>query len=107
MTEQSEPFELAFEQVKALAQEFKENQGFYVSTDYSEAQARLDFVDKFLTSFGWDVSHNRQKNPWKQEVHVERNVDVDQLQKRADYAFFIDPNFRDVRCYVEAKKPGA
>ena len=52
---------------------------------------------------GWDVTHDFQKNPYEQEVKVER---TDGLSKRrADYAFRLAPNFRDVRFYVEAKKP--
>jgi hypothetical protein len=58
-----------------------------------------------LTGLGWDVAHNDQHNPFEQEVHVEQNVDMGHSQKRADYPFFVRPNFRDVRFYVEAKKP--
>ena len=47
--------------------------------------------------------HDFQKNPYEQEVKVER---ADKASKRrADYAFRLAPNFRDVRFYVEAKKP--
>ena len=37
-------------------------------------------------------------------MKVERGVAVSELRKRADYAF-LAPNFRDVRFFVEAKKP--
>jgi len=37
-------------------------------------------------------------------VKVERGVATSEFRKRADYAF-LAPNFRDVRFYVEAKKP--
>jgi type I restriction-modification system DNA methylase subunit len=97
----------AFDVVRDLAESFETHHAAYGSAGYSEAQARQDFIDKFLTALGWDVAHNYQKNPFEQEVHVERNVDVGLSQKRADYAFFVTPNFRDVRFYVEAKKPSA
>jgi hypothetical protein len=47
--------------------------------------------------------HDKEKNPYEQEVKVERNESSS--QRRADYAFSLSPNFRDVRFFVEAKKP--
>jgi hypothetical protein len=41
------------------------------STWYQEAQARHEFIDKFLMALGWDVNHETQKNPYEQEVKVE------------------------------------
>src|SRR3546814_7974487 len=69
--------------------------------------ARKDFIDPFLKALGWDVDHEREHNPYEQEVKVERGVSVGQAraQKRADYAFYLKPNFRDVRFFVVAKKP--
>lgn len=59
-----------------------------------------------LKALGWDVDHDRENNPYEQEVKVERGVrDAARAQKRADYAFYLKPNFRDVRFFVEAKKP--
>src|SRR5262249_55903449 len=49
--------------------------------------------------------HDRQKNPFEQEVKVERGVSVHGSQRRADYAFYVAPNFRDARLFAEAKKP--
>ena len=99
-------FDEAFERVKQLALVFKQNEKQYLSSYYSEAQARLDFIDKFWIALGWDVNHELQTNPYEQEVKVERGVQVHAARKRADYAF-LAPNFRDVRFYVEAKKPKA
>jgi hypothetical protein len=65
-------FEDAFERVKQLAADFKANEKFYLSPAYQEAEARRDFVDKFLLALGWDVNHDTQKNPYEQEVKVER-----------------------------------
>ena len=50
---------------------------------------RIDFIDKFFIALGWDVNHDEQKNPYEQEVKVERKVTVSAAQKRADYAFFL------------------
>jgi adenine-specific DNA-methyltransferase len=96
----------AFERVKQLVDIFRENEQRYPSPGYSEAQTRLDFIDKFWIALGWDVGHETQTDPYKQEVKVERGVAVSEMRKRADYAF-LAPNFRDVRFFVEAKKPHA
>lgn len=99
-------FDEAFERVKELGAIFKQNEQRYQSAGYSEAQARKDFIDKFWIALGWDVDHETQTDPYKQEVKVERGVAVSEMRKRADYAF-LAANFRDVRFFVEAKKPHA
>jgi len=96
-------FDKALAKVKGLMADFRANESFYQSAGFSEAQARKDFIDKFFIALGWDVNHDTQKNPYEQEVKVERNDSGS--QRRADYAFFLSPNFRDVRFFVEAKKP--
>jgi type I restriction-modification system DNA methylase subunit len=97
-------FDAAFERVKQLAADFKASEQFYLSPAYQEAEARRDFIDKFLLALGWDVNHDTQKNPYEQEVKVERK-EHGVSQRRADYAFYLAPNFRDVKFYIEAKKP--
>lgn len=97
-------FGAAHERVKELVRIFSQNETRYRSASYSEAQARLDFIDKFWIALGWDVNHELQTNPYKQEVKVERGVVTNEWRKRADYAFLAQ-NFRDVLFFVEAKKP--
>jgi adenine-specific DNA-methyltransferase len=67
-------FEAAFEQVKKLAQDFDSSRGYYLSPDYQESEVRKDFIDKFFIALGWDVNHETQKNPFQQEVKLERGV---------------------------------
>ncbi len=98
-------FEDAFAVVQSLAKDFKANEKHFLSPSYQESEARKDFIDKFLIALGWDVNHDWQKSPFEQEVKVERGVSMQGSQHRADYAFFIAPNFRDVRFFCEAKKP--
>jgi hypothetical protein len=98
-------FEEAFKRVQQLAADFKANERRYLSSNYQEAEVRKDFVDKFWMALGWDVNHDFQTNPYEQEVKVERGVSMAAGQRRADYAFYLKPNFRDVRFFVEAKKP--
>jgi adenine-specific DNA-methyltransferase len=99
--------ESALRSVARLVKDFKSHEDFYFSSDYSESELRTDFLDKLLTLLGWDVAHETQKDPFRQEVKVERNVRDGRSKRRADYAIYLAPNFRDVRLYVEAKKPSA
>lgn len=98
-------FESAFERVQKLAQDFDTGKDYYLSSSYQEPEVRKDFIDKLFIALGWDVNHEKQKNPFQQEVKVERGVTVGPSQRRADYAFYISPNFNDPRLFAEAKKP--
>ena len=97
-------FDEAFAAVQSLATDFDAQKDFYLSPKYQEAEVRKEFIDKFLIALGWDVNHDTQKNPYEQEVKIERK-EHGASQRRADYAFYITPNFRDVKYYIEAKKP--
>jgi hypothetical protein len=101
----NDSFDTALGQVRKLAQTFEANKIHYISSDYNESQVRMDFIDKFFIALGWDVNHVQQTNPYEQEVKVERGVETGGSQRRADFAFCLAPNFRDVRFFVEAKKP--
>jgi type I restriction-modification system DNA methylase subunit len=97
--------EQAYESVKKLVEDFGAHERDYLSPNYQESNVRQDFIDKFFTALGWDVTHERQKNPHEYEVQIEDRVSGSDTQQRADYAFFLAPNFRDPKFYVEAKKP--
>ena len=102
----SQLLEESFAAVQKLAADFLANQAHYLAPAYQESEVRKDFIDKFLIALGWDVNHDRQKNPFQQEVKVERGVVMaGAAQRRSDYAFYVAPNFHDVRFIVEAKKP--
>jgi adenine-specific DNA-methyltransferase len=96
--------EKAHERVCKLAATFRANEARYLSSSYQEAEARKDFIDKFFIALGWDVNHDKQTNPYEQEVKVERAVFASG-QRRADYSFHVAPNYRDALFFVEAKKP--
>jgi type I restriction-modification system DNA methylase subunit len=98
-------FENALKTITDLVNDFKANENHYLNPSYSEADVRNDFINKFFISLGWDVRHEEQKNPYEQEVRVEKPVQIAKAQKRADYSFAIAPNFRTVKFFVEAKKP--
>ncbi|MCX6161989.1 MAG: N-6 DNA methylase [Ignavibacteriae bacterium] len=97
--------ESAFNTIKELVEDFRQNEKRFLSPQYQEAEVRRDFIDKFFEALGWDVYHKSQKNPYEQEVKVEKGVSVGKAQKRADYAFYIAPEFRVPKFFTEAKKP--
>src|SRR5688572_26145433 len=95
----------AYREISSLVKDFKSGEKYYLSKEYQEAEVRKDFIDKFLMAFGWDVLHNEQKNPYEQEVKVEKGVSIAGAQKKADYSFALTPNYRDPKLFLEAKKP--
>ncbi len=98
-------FDNALEKIGMLVADFQCYESRYKSASYQESEARKDFIDKFWIALGWDVNHEKQTNPYEQEVKVEKSVAVGGNQRRADYAFYLKPHYRDVRFFVEAKKP--
>jgi len=95
----------AHKKICKLINEFEENEGFHLSPQYQEIDVRNDYISPFYHFLGWDVLHKEQKNPYKQEVQVEKSVTIGNSKKKADYAFHLEPNFRDPIFYIEAKKP--
>ena len=98
-------FDEAFAQVQKLVQDFQRNEAQFLAPAYNETAVREVFINRFWMALGWDVTHETQKNPHACEVSVEKNVNVEGRGKRADYSFAVAPNYRDVRFFVEAKKP--
>ena len=97
-------FEKALKTVTELVNDFRTNEEHYLKSSYSEADVRNDFINKFFIALGWDVRHETQKNPYEQEVRVEKPLQIAKAQKRADYSFSLAPDFRTVKFFVEAKK---
>jgi hypothetical protein len=97
--------EQAFIAITHLVNDFKANEKHFLSQSYSEADVRNDFINKFFIALGWDVRHEEQKNPYEQEVRVEKPLQIAKAQKRADYSFSLAPSYRTVKFFVESKKP--
>lgn len=100
-------FEECHKKVCEQVKHFEANLSHYKSKDYLEAQVRQDFLDPFFTYLGWDVSHKYQKSPYKQEVKIEKTQKQEGNggKKFADYAFYLDPDYKNPIFFVEAKKP--
>jgi adenine-specific DNA-methyltransferase len=100
---ENEAFEKAWVLAKRLSEDFLSNKAHYLSSDYQESEVRKDFIDKMFVALGWDVDHNIQLDPYRQEVKIEKSS----LRSRgkADYAFSLAPFFQRIRFFVEAKRP--
>ncbi len=99
--------QIAFQRTQELIIDFESGIKHYLSASYQEAEVRKEYIDKFYTYLGWDVNHDFQKNPFEQEVKIEKAQRQQGAlgQKRADYAFFLAPNYKQEQFFVEAKKP--
>src|SRR5699024_5801764 len=93
----------AKEQMAALVDEYQLQAGDLEASNsrYTEAEARGQFIDRFLTILGWDV-HNLAGQP-----QILRDVVLERISKsdvggRPDYRLRL--NGKD-RLPVEAKKP--
>jgi adenine-specific DNA-methyltransferase len=100
-------FEQAHATIKDLILNFQKNENHYLSPTYSEAEVRQEYIDPFFTALGWDVGSKINKNPHEREVVIEKTQSQEDSfsKKRADYAFYIAPNFKKEVFFVEAKKP--
>lgn len=90
-----------------LIENFEDGLDHYLSPKYQEQEVREDYINKFFIALGWDINHVVQRNPFAQEVKIEKaqRQQGGLGQKRADYAFFLAPDFKQPQFFVEAKKP--
>jgi type I restriction-modification system DNA methylase subunit len=85
-----------------LIERFERNRSAYRSTQYNEAQLRLEFLHPFFEALGWDMT-NRQgyAEAYKDVIH-EDAIRIGEAVKAPDYAFRIGGTRK---FFVEAKKP--
>lgn len=98
--------EEARQAMAVLAKQFKSEQQRLVApaNHYSESQARLDYIDKFLMILGWDVRNEDSKPQHRRDVVVEETISeaAGGALSRPDYTC---RDGRKPRLPVEAKKP--
>ncbi|GAB5493030.1 MAG: Eco57I restriction-modification methylase domain-containing protein [Phototrophicaceae bacterium] len=86
-------------EVQALVEKFTQDADRFRNPKYNETQVRIEFVDPLFRALGWDVENSLQV------VHEDRVSVVEGERKKVkhpDYGFRLG---RDVKFYVEAKKP--
>ncbi len=87
------------EKLGALISKFDKDKNHYLSKGYPEAQVRIDFLNPFFKSLGWDIENKAQKPPHERDVIVELSPET---TGRPDYNFRINGA---TKFFVEAKAP--
>lgn len=97
--------EESIEQLSKLINAYKKEYDIYRSPRYSEAQLRIDFLNPFLKSFGWDVDNEATKSQFLRDVIQEESIDVEDensiTKKNPDYTLRIQGTRK---LFIEAKK---
>ncbi len=86
--------------LEKLIAKFQAEKDYYLSGDYLEAQARIDFITPFFEALGWDVRNEAGLRHDEREVIVERGES--ETTGRPDYNFRISGQ---TKFFVEAKAP--
>lgn len=87
-------------ELENLINKFSKDYDYYKdSHKYNENNCRLEFIDKFFSILGWDISNEQCKSPQYREVITE-NYQAD--TGRPDYSMTLNGV---VKFHVEAKKP--
>ncbi|MCK4599539.1 N-6 DNA methylase [Candidatus Bipolaricaulota bacterium] len=89
--------------VKRLVERFHDNRDAYRSSDYNEAQVRLELINPLFKALGWDVYNEAGYAEAYKEVIHEDAIKVGGATKAPDYAFRIGGTRK---FFVEAKRPG-
>jgi type I restriction-modification system DNA methylase subunit len=82
-----------------LINRYKDNHEQYIKSNFNESECRIEFIDKLLELFGWDVQNNSGKKPQFKEVLVES---YEQDLGKPDYTMTLNGKST---FFVEAKKP--
>lgn len=85
--------------LEKLIRRFGSDRIHYLSKNYSEAQARVDFITPFFKALGWDVENEDGLAHHAREVVVEATEDAG---GRPDYTFRVSGQ---TKFFIEAKAP--
>lgn len=88
--------------VAKLAEQFRENEKFYLTKDFVESECRSKFIDPLLECLAWDVKNEKGARHDRQEVITEDRVVIDGQTKHPDYTLCYGG---ERKIYVEAKQP--
>jgi len=89
------------ENLRSLVSKFEQDKNHYLQKGYPEAQVRIDFLNPFFDSLGWDIENKAHKPPHERDVIVELSPET---SLRPDYNFRVNGN---TKFFVEAKAPWA
>ncbi len=90
--------------VLKLVEQFDRNRTAYTTDQYKEAQLRIEFVNPFFESLGWDISNRQGYAEAYKDVINEDAIKIEGKIKAPDYCFRIGGTRK---FFVEAKQPKA
>ena len=90
------------EEIKLLVERFERNLNAYRSGKYKEEPLRLEFINPFFQTLGWDVDNEQGYAEAYKEVIHEDSIRIGGATKAPDYCFRIGGTRK---FFVEAKKP--
>ncbi len=96
------PFESFKDELARLTASFHKGLPSYKSEGYDESALRIDFLNPFWRSLGWDVENKEGLPQPLREVQIESRVHIAGRKKRADFLFRTGGLERFI---CEAKKP--
>jgi hypothetical protein len=91
------------QEVSELVKRFKRNRESYRSSEYNEAQVRLELINPFFKALDWDMYNEAGNAEAYKDVVREDAIKIGGATKAPDYAFRIG-GMR--KFFVEAKRPG-
>jgi len=95
-------YESAKTEVERLVDRFARNLDVYKRAEYKETQVRVEFIDPFFETLGWDVRNVQGYAEQYKDVIHENAIKVSGMTRAPDYCFRIG----GVRkFFLEAKKP--
>jgi type I restriction-modification system DNA methylase subunit len=86
--------------IRELITNFERDLDYFLSKQYLEAEARLDFINPFFDALGWDIANKAGLRHDQREVVVEKGES--EMTGRPDYSFRVEGR---IKFFVEAKAP--
>jgi len=77
------------QEVIDLIERFKHNREAYLSSEYNEAQVRLELINPFFKALGWDMYNEASYAEAYKDVVHEDAIKIGGATKAPDYAFRI------------------
>ena len=89
-------------EVLELIGRFNRNRAAYHSSQFNEAQLRIEFIDPFFKALGWDMSNERGYAEAYKDVIHEDAIKVGGATKAPDYCFRVGGTRK---FFLETKRP--
>jgi len=90
------------QEITDLIIRFENDSAFFLHSEYKEAKLRIQFIDPFFRSLGWDFENKRTGDDRDCVVNVAESIRFKGTKKEMDYSF---EKGNKILFVVETKKP--